>query len=144
MRMFKITIIILRLGLGGLFIYGGVQKFIPKPPRPQTATSVDLPDSVVKIKTYIHGLKQTGYFWPMLGAVEFIGGALLISQYLSLLGAVLLMPVTLNIFLFHLFLKPHETGDLILTTLYLLANMVIIGWYYPSLKTTFLNFKTIY
>lgn len=144
MQRFKIAIVILRVGLGGLFIYGGVQKFIPKPPRPQTETSVDLPDSVVKIKTYIGGLKQTGYFWPMLGAVEFIGGVLLVSQYLALLGAVFLMPVTLNIFLFHLFLKPQETGDLILTSLYLLANMTIIGWHYPSLKSTFLNFKTIY
>ena len=144
MQMFKIAIVILRLGLGGLFIYGGIQKFIPKPPPPQTEVSTDLPDSVVKIKTYIHGLKQTEYFWPMLGVVEFVAGALLISQYLALLGAVLLMPVTMNIFLFHLFLKPDDVGDLILTTLYLLANMTIIGWYYPSLKATFLNFKTIY
>lgn len=144
MQMFKIAMIILRLGLGGLFIYAGVQKFIPKPPRPQTETSADLPESVVKIKAYISGLKQTEYFWPMLGVVEFVSGALLISQYLALLGAVFLMPVTLNIFLFHLFLKPYETGDLILTALYLLANMTIIGWYYPSLKATFLNFKTIY
>ena len=144
MKVFKIAIIILRLGMGGLFIYGGVKKFIPKPPRPQTEASVDLPDSVVKIKAYIGGLKQTEYFWPMLGLVEFAGGVLLVSQYLALLGAVFLMPVTLNIFLFHLFLKPHETGDLIMTALYLLTNMTIIGWYYPSLKATFLNFKTIY
>ena len=142
--MLKIAIVILRIGLGGLFVYGGIQKFIPKPPRPQTEVPADLPESVVKIKTYIDGLKQTEYFWPMLGVVEFVAGALLISQYLALLGAVLLMPVTINIFLFHLFLKPDDVGDLILTTLYLLANMAIIGWYYPSLKATFLNFKTIY
>ncbi len=136
--------VILRLGLGGLFIYGGIQKFIPKPPRPQTEVSADLPDHVVKIKAYIGGLKQTPYFWPMLGVVELASGILLVSQYLALLGAVLLMPVTVNIFLFHLFLKPHEMGDLIMTILYLLANITIIGWYYPSLKATFLNFKTIF
>ncbi len=140
----KITIIIIRLALGGLFIYAGVQKFIPKPPRPQTEASVELPPHVLKMKAYIGGLKQTEYFWPMLGVVELIAGILLVSQYLALLGAVLLLPVTLNIFLFHLFLKPQDVPDLLLTTLYLLGNLAIICWYYPKLKNVFLNFKTIY
>lgn len=140
----KIAIIIIRISLGGLFIYGGIQKFIPKPPRSQTESATELPPHVAKIKAYIGGLKQTDYFWPMLGAVEIIGGILLVSQYLSLLGAVLLMPVTLNIFLFHLFLEPHETGELLMTILYLLANALILGWYYPKLKPIFLNFKTIF
>ena len=140
----KITIIILRIGLGGLFIYGGIQKFVPKPPRQKTEASVELPPHVVKIKAYIGGLKQTDFFWPMLGAVELAGGILLVSQYLSLLGAVLLLPVTINIFLFHLFLEPHEIGELLMTLLYLTVNLLIIGWYYPRLKPLFLNFKTIY
>ncbi len=140
----KIIIIILRIGLGGLFIYGGIQKFVPKPPRPKTEVSIELPPHVVKIKAYIGGLKQTDFFWPMLGAVELVGGILLVSQYLSLLGAVLLLPVTINIFLFHLFLEPHEIGELLMTLLYLTVNLLIIGWYYPRLKPIFLNFKTIY
>ncbi len=144
MNAFKIGIVILRIGLGGLFIYGGVQKFIPKPPRPQTETSVELPPHVVKIKAYIGGLKQTNYFWQLLGLVELIGGILLVSQYLSLLGAVIVLPVTVNIVLFHLFLEPDDTIELFMTLLYLLANFTIIGWYYPKLKRVFLNFKTIY
>jgi uncharacterized membrane protein YphA (DoxX/SURF4 family) len=144
MSAFKIAIVILRMALGGLFTYGGVQKFIPKPARLQTEASVELPPYVVKIKAYIGGLKQTDYFWPMLGIVEIVGGVLLMSQFLALLGAVILVPVTLNIFLFHAFLEPHDTGELLMTSLYLLANLTIIGWYYPSLKPLFLNFKTIY
>ena len=79
----------------------------------------------------------------MLGTVEILCGILLVSQYLALLGAVMLVPVTLNIFLFHLFLEPHEPGELAMTALYLLGNLLIIGYHYPKLKTTFLNFKLI-
>lgn len=140
----KKILIVLRIGLGALFIYGGIQKFIPKPPRLQTEQVTQLPPHVVKIKAYIGGLKQTDYFWPMLGVVELVGGVLLVSQYLSLLGAVLLIPVTFNIFLFHLFLEPHEVGELILTALYLLGNLTLVAWYYPRLKPIFLNFKSIY
>ena len=134
----------MRLGLGGLFIYGGVQKFIPRPPRSPTEEVAKVPSHVQKIRSYIGGLKQTEYFWPMLGVVELIGGLLLVSQYLSLLGAVILLPVTFNIFLFHAFLTPHETGEIIMTIIYLSVNVLIISWYYPKLKPTFLNFKTIY
>ena len=143
MKIIRIGLIVIQLGLGGLFIYGGIQKFIPKPPRSQSEASQELPAHVVKIKAFIGGMKQTGYFWPMLGAVEILCGVLLVSQYLALLGAVMLVPVTLNIFLFHLFLEPHEPGELAMTALYLLGNLLIIAYHYPKLKSTFLNFKTI-
>lgn len=144
MKGLQIALIVLRIGLGGLFVYAGIQKFIPKPPRPKTEASVEVPPHVAKIKAYIGGLKQTEYFWPMLGVAEIVGGILLLSQFLALLGAVILVPITLNIFLFHAFLEPHDTGELIMTALYLLGNLAVIAWYYPRLKPIFLNFKTIY
>lgn len=143
-KFIRIFIITIRIALGGLFIYAGVQKFIPKPPRVQTEANRELPAHVVKIKAFIGGMKQTEYFWPVLGVAEILCGVLLLSQYLALLGAVMLVPITLNIFLFHLFLEPHETGELAMTGLYLLGNLVIIAYHYPNLKMTFLNFNTIY
>lgn len=142
MNKLKILVISIRIGLGCLFIYAGIQKFIPKPPPPATETAAELPDHVVKIKAYIGGLKQTGYFWPMLGVAELAAGVLLVSQVLSLLGAVILLPVTLNIFLFHAFLTPHEVGETVLTGLYFTANLFLIGYGYPQLKPAFLNFKS--
>ena len=143
MKIIRIGLLVIQLALGGLFIYGGIQKFIPKPPRPQTEAGKELPPHVIKIKAFIGGMKQTAYFWPMLGTVEILCGLLLVSQYLALLGAVMLVPITLNIFFFHLFLEPHETGELAMTALYLLGNLLIIAYHFPKLKTTFLNFKTI-
>lgn len=139
----KVFIISFRIMLGTLFIYGGIQKFTPKPPTVESAITENLPPHVVKIKAYIGGLKQTGYFWPMLGVAEIVAGILLISQYLSLLGAIILIPITLNIFLFHAFLEPHDTQEFIMTGLYLIINILIILYHYKQLKPVFLNFKSL-
>jgi len=140
MKPVKIAVIVIRLVLGSLFVYAGVQKFIPKE-RPKTEASAEVPDNVKKIRNYIGGMKQTGYFWPMLGVVEMLGGLLIATQFYSLLGAVLLVPVTLNIFLFHIFLTPGDVGENLLAGLYLLANIFLIGYHYQPLKTVFLKPK---
>ncbi len=137
-----ILVVAVRLGLGGLFVYAGVKKFIPKPPRAQTERAVTDPN-VAKIKSFIGGMKQTGYFWPMLGIAEITAGLLLLSQAFSLLGAVALVPITLNIFLFHLFLKPDDLAGLALAGLYLAGNLFLLGYAYHPLKSTFLNLKLI-
>lgn len=139
-RALKLCIIAIRIGLGLLFVYAGIQKFIPKE-RPPAKPGVEVPAHVQKIKAYIGGLKQTGYFWPMLGVVEIAAGLLLLSQVLALLGAFLLLPVTLNIFLFHACLEPHDITELLMTSLYLLANLLLIGWEYPKLKPVFFHFN---
>lgn len=136
----KVLVVIARIALGCLFIYAGIQKFIPRE-RPKVEQSEPLPDHVVRIKSFIGGLKQTGYFWPFLGVAEILAGVLLVSQYLALMGAFVLAPITLNIFLFHLFLEPHEVGELFMTGLYFTANILIILYHYSALKPAFLNFK---
>lgn len=145
MKFKKIIVTIIRIALGGLFIYASIQKFKAPEPKPvaQVTTehkevSKDLPDHVVKIKAFIGGMKQTDYFWPFLGVVEILCGILLVSQYLALLGAVILIPLTLNIFFFHLFLEPDEVGELALTLLYLLANLALLAYDFPKLKKAFL------
>ena len=139
MQWAKILLIVVQLALGGLFIYAGVKKFIPTPATAQRTAQAMPDENAAKISAYIKGLKGTGYFWPMLGVVELAGGLLLVTQAYALLGAVLLLPVTLNIFLFHAFLKPEDTTDLMLTALYLIANAGVILWRYPVLKKVFLT-----
>lgn len=79
-------------------------------------------------------MKQSGFFWPFLGIMEFLAGFLLVSQVFSRIGAFVTLPLTVNIFLFHLYLEPHEIGELIQVTLLLLANLVIIGYSYKIWK----------
>ncbi|UXP33677.1 DoxX family membrane protein [Reichenbachiella agarivorans] len=135
----EIIIVIIRIALGALLVYGGVNKFIPKAPRPSsTEVSTEVPDHVIHIKAFIGGLKQSGYFWPFLGIAEIVCGLLLISQVLSLMGAVMTVPITLNIFLFHLFLEPHDLPELLLTGLCLAANISLLAYDYHRLKWIFI------
>lgn len=148
-RIIKIGVIVARVALGVLFVYGGAQKFNPrkrpakaveaKQAETRTLSEQAPPDNTQKIKSMIGGLKSTGYFWPFLGVAELLCGILLLSQYMALLGAVMLVPLSLNILLFHLFLKPDDMGDLLLTALYFLLNMALLAYDYPRLKNIFLT-----
>lgn len=138
--------IIFSLILGGMLVLGGIHKFEEPAPSPETiietvkkgaevAPNVD----VLKIKNYVFGMKQTNYFWQFLGFVEILAGILLISQFFSLLGAIVALPVTINIFLFHLFLEPNEIGELIQMLGLLLINLTLIGFSYKLWKPILIN-----
>lgn len=131
----KIVKIVFSLILGGMLISGGIKKFDKPSPAPteivetikkgeEVAPNVE----VLKIKNYIFGMKQTNYFWQFLGFVELIVGILLISQVFALIGAIIALPVTINIFLFHLFLEPNEIGELLQMAGLLFVNLALIGF----------------
>ena len=135
-KIINIVYIILSLFLGGMMIYGGSQKFarpIPPPTRMIEQVVKEGPDKlkdnqkVLKIRNYIFGLKQTNYFWQVLGVCELLFGLLLVIQGTGFIGAVLLLPITLHILLFHVFLEPDDTGELIQTGTLFLINIILVA-----------------
>lgn len=137
----KIIRIVFTLLLGGMMILGGIHKFEAPSPAPtqmvetiKEGKEVAPSTEVLKIQNYIFGMQQTNYFWQFLGFVELLAGVLLISQVFALIGAIIALPVTINIFLFHLFLEPNETGELVQMTLLLLINLAIIGFSFKLWK----------
>lgn len=128
----QIVFIILRLILGGVMVWGGIQKFQKPIPSSQEVVekaekfkSPDKESTLQKI-LYISGTKQTGYFWQVLGICELFFGFLLILQGTGFVGAVFLIPITLHIFLFHLFLEADELGGLIKTAGLFLINILLV------------------
>ena len=128
----NILFIVLRLILGVMMVYGGFQKFQKPLPSP-----VEVVEKAEKFKSpekentlqkilYISGAKQTGYFWQVLGVCELLFGIMLIIQTTGFIGAVLLLPITLHIFLFHLFLERDEIGELLQTGGLLLINIALV------------------
>lgn len=124
--------IILRLFLGGFMIYGGIQKFQKPMPEPievvekaQKFSSPEKENTLQKI-LYISGAKQTGYFWQLLGGCELLFGLLLILQGTGFIGALFLLPITLHIFLFHLFLEVDEIGELLQTGILFAVNIALV------------------
>lgn len=128
----RLLFIVLRLVLGGMMIYGGLDKFSQPMPQPvevvEKAARFTAPgqESTLQKILYISGAKQTGYFWQVLGVCELLFGILLVLQYPAFAGAVLLLPITLHIFLFHVFLEPEAKGELLQTGGLLLINMVLV------------------
>lgn len=128
----QIIFVLLRLFLGGFMIYGGIQKFQKPTPTPieviEKAQKFSNPEqeSTLKKVLYINGAKQTGYFWQVLGICELLFGLLLVLQGTAFVGALFLLPITLHIFLFHLFLEPEESTELIETGALFIVNIVLV------------------
>lgn len=95
--------------------------FIPMPAQPETAQS------------FIGGLFQSGYFFPMLKGIEVILGAFLLLNLFTPLSLVMLAPISINIFLFHAFLAPVGIG----TSILLLVLQGYLLWAYRK------NFKPV-
>lgn len=140
MNFTKAGLIVLRLFLGGMLLYGAYGKFSKPYPTPvevvERASKFTEPDKVLTLQKilYISGMKQTGYAYHLLGAAELLLGLLLILQGTAFIAAVFSLPVTTHIFLFHVFLEADEAGELFLTGGMLLANILLIAAAYPKWK----------
>lgn len=149
MKVIKIVIILLNLFVGGLMISGGLDKFgeTPSPGRMieqvKAGEEIAPNDHILVLKNYVFGMKQTGYFWPFLGVMELLAGALLLSQVFSKIGAFIAFPITLNIFLFHAALEPDEIGELAMMTGMLLANSYLILRSYKTWKPLLYDKKAL-
>jgi hypothetical protein len=89
-----------------ILIVFGLNKFLnfmPLPPMPESAES------------FMGALMETGYIMVLVAAVEVISGIFLMINKYSALMLVLVFPVLLNAFLFHLFLDFKGIGGALLT-----------------------------
>lgn len=87
--------LLVRLVLGILLVVFGSNKFlhfIPLPP--PTGSAAD----------FMNSLGATGYIFPVVGLMEVIIGALLLTKKWVAFALILLAPISINILLFHMFL----------------------------------------
>ena len=104
-----------RVLLGLIFVVFGLNgffQFMPVPPLPPEAGA------------FMGALATTGYMLPFIKITEIVTGALLLGGIFVPFALVVLAPVALNIFFFHLFLAP---GGLIIALLIVIL-MLITAW----------------
>ena len=65
-----------------------------------------LPEMTEEAGTFAGSLDQTGYIFPIVGALQVIVGILLIVNKFRPLILIVIFPIILNAFLLHLFLDP--------------------------------------
>lgn len=109
-----------------LVVFGlnGFLNFIPMPP--PTGASGD----------FMMALFNTGYIFPIVKGVEVLAGIAFLTNRLPALAAVVFMPISVNIFLFHAVLDP-ATG-MAAYLVFVLSIILLIGYkdkYLPMLKS---------
>ncbi len=96
----KIAALIARVLLGLMFLVFGLNFFIPfipmgdQPPMSDAATAFNT------------GLFKSGYFFPMVKGLEVICGLFILINRFTAFFLLVLLPITVNIVLFHAILAP--------------------------------------
>ena len=93
----RITAIVLRYLLGVIFLFFGLNGFFQFIPNFEVTGAA---------ATYMQGLGAAPYFFPLLKGLEVIAAIFLLTGRYIPLGIAILGPISLHIFLFHVFLTP--------------------------------------
>ncbi|MDG1278669.1 MAG: DoxX family protein [Algoriphagus sp.] len=81
---------------------------------------------------YLEALHHTGYYYTFIGIAQVLAGILLLIPRTALMGALLYLPIILNITI--LSLAVRFEGSLITSPLMTLAVLYLLGWYYHRWK----------
>jgi uncharacterized membrane protein YphA (DoxX/SURF4 family) len=89
---------VLCLLTGLMFINAGLDKFFHYMPMPK-----EMPEKMVKVGT---AFMEIGWLMPLVGAMEIVGGLLLIFARTRALGAIIIVPVLTGILLANISMAP--------------------------------------
>jgi putative oxidoreductase len=126
----KIAIIVVRILLGLLYVMSSIVVLfnLVKAPEPTGAT-----------KTFMEGMMATKYLLPFVKITELVCGLLLISGRFVPLATVMIFPITINIFLFHIFVAPEG----VITGVVVLAMNLFLAYACRKNYTTLLASRII-
>lgn len=94
----KITVKIIRILLGLLFVVGAIAYFAGLVPQPELSGD---------LKVFNEGLAASDYLVPLIKAVELVCGLAFIFGRFVPLAVILIFPVVVNILLVHIFIAPE-------------------------------------
>jgi len=119
----SVSVIAARLVLGLIYFVFGLNFFLHFLPTPPSAGGV--------ADAFVGGLFQSGYFFPMMKSIEVVLGGLLLIGLFVPLALVILMPISLNILLFHAFLTPNSTMAIVIVVVHLYLAWAYRDYYKP-------------
>jgi putative oxidoreductase len=123
------SMLIARIILGLIFFIFGLNfffHFIPNNVQPEGRAAA-----------FLGGLFQSGYIFPLIKVIETLAGILLLANRYVPLVLVILMPISINILLFHSVLEPGGTP--IAISLLIIVTQLFLAWSYRnSYKQLFL------
>ena len=116
----KTVITISRIILGFIYLVFGLDYFFHFIPYE--------PNHTGKVAAFKAALMSVGYFYPMIKSIQIVGGlSLLINRYTPFF-AVVLFPISVNVFLYHTILVP---SGWLMGVLLIVPNL-ILGYAYRN------------
>lgn len=125
----QLFIIYTRYLIGGAFVFSSIIKIKGK--RFTTNSQEDAP--IGSAMHFFEVLYQTGLYWQFIGWAQVLAGFLLMTQRFAKLGAVLNLPILLNVFV--ITISMEFGGTPFITGMMLLANLLLIGWHWGELRS---------
>jgi uncharacterized membrane protein YphA (DoxX/SURF4 family) len=121
----KIAMLIIRTLLGLLFIFASVTFLF---------NLITPPPMEGPIKSFNEGLAASGYFFLLLKLTELVCGVLLLTGRFVPLVLVVLAPISINIFMVHLFLQREGLPVAIFVVL---AHLFLAYYYRDAFRPLF-------
>jgi uncharacterized membrane protein YphA (DoxX/SURF4 family) len=118
-----------RILLCAAFVPTGIVKVLGRP--------FTIMDPATPVGMFFHAMHQTGLYWQFIGAAQVVAGLLLLIPALAHLGAMMFLPIMVNVCI--ITITMGFKGTPVLTVLMLLANLLLLAWDYHrwrSLITT--------
>ena len=125
----QLFIIYTRYLIGGAFVFACIIKIKGK--RFTTYSQEDAP--LGSAMHFFEVLYQTGLYWQFIGWAQLLAGFLLMTQRFAKLGAVVNLPIILNVFV--ITISMEFGGTPFITGMMLLANMLLIVWHWGELRS---------
>ena len=116
----SLSVVIARTLLGLIYFVFGLNFFIPFLPAQPAPTGI--------VAVFTGGLFQAGYFFPFLKGIEVALGISLLAGAFVPLALVVLMPITVNVLFFHVFLAPEGSA----VGIVLLILEIYLAWAYRN------------
>ena len=85
-------------------------------------------DPSTPVGLFFHAMHQSGAYWQFIGAAQVVASLLLLIPALAHLGALLFLPILVNIVV--ITTTMHFQGTPVVTVLMLLANVLLVAWDY--------------
>lgn len=123
-KLFRYFTIFIRIALAWGFLPSGFVKIAGER---FTSLSVNHP-----MGNYLEALHRTGYYYTFIGIMQMIAAILLLIPRTATLGALIYLPIILNICILSLAVRLE--GSFISSPLMVLANLYLIFWDYDKIK----------
>jgi uncharacterized membrane protein YphA (DoxX/SURF4 family) len=119
----KITVIIVRILMGLMFAFASIAFFFKL---------FDAPEQTGSVKIFNDGIEASGYLMPTVKVFELLCAIAFLSGRFVPLATVVILPIILNILLFHAFLQP---SGLPIAVLLLIGDLFLAYYYRDKYKS---------